>query len=147
MINAYTIFAKKIFMPQAMALDFGIKRTGIAVSDDLKMIASGLQTVKTQELMNFLKSYLSSNNVDVIVIGQPKHVDGQLMALERNILWLIEDIKKEFPLLNVERIDERYSSKIASQAISKSRLSKKRKQNKGLIDEVSATLILQDYLN
>ncbi len=144
---AYTIFAKKIhLMAKAMALDFGIKRTGIAVSDDLKMIASGLQTVKTSELMNFLKSYLSTHEVDVLVIGQPKHVDGELMALERNILWLIEDIKKEFPSLKIERIDERYSSKMASQAISQSHLSKKRKQNKGLIDELSATLILQDYL-
>ena len=133
-------------MPQAMALDFGIKRTGIAVSDDLKMIASGLKTVETSELMNFIKSYLSSNQVDTLVIGQPKHIDGQLMALERNILWLIEDIKKEFPILNIVRIDERFSSKMASQVISKSQLNKKKKQNKGLIDEVSATLILQDYL-
>lgn len=130
-----------------MALDFGIKRTGVAVSDDLKMIASGLKTVKTPELMSFLKLYLSKHDIDVLVIGQPKHVDGQLMALERNILWLIEDIKKEFPGLKIERIDERYSSKIASQAITQGRLSKKRKQNKGLIDEVSATLLLQDYLN
>jgi putative Holliday junction resolvase len=144
---AYTIFVKKLIMAQAMALDFGIKRTGIAVSDDLKIIASGLRTVDTSELMNFLKIYFSKQEVDVLVIGQPKHVDGQLMALERNILWLIEDIQKEFPRLKITRIDERYSSKIASQAISQSRLSKKRKQSKGLIDEVSATLILQDYLN
>jgi putative Holliday junction resolvase len=133
-------------MPQAMALDFGIKRTGIAVSDDMKIIASGLKTVNTPELMDFLKSYFSSHEVDVLVVGQPKHVDGQLMALEKNILWLIEDIKQEFPKLNIARIDERYSSKMASQAIAQSRLSKKRKQNKGLIDEVSATFILQDYL-
>lgn len=134
-------------MPQAMALDFGIKRTGIAVSDDMKIIASGLKTVETPKLMDFLKSYFSKNVVDVLVIGQPTHIDGQLMALERNINWLIEDIEKEFPNLNIVRIDERYTSKMASQAIAQSRLSKKKKQNKGLIDEVSATLILQDYLN
>jgi putative Holliday junction resolvase len=128
-------------MAQAMALDFGIKRTGIAVSDDLKMIASGLQTVNTLELMEFLKDYFLKHDVDVLVVGQPKHVDGQLMALERNILWLIEDIQREFPQLQIVRIDERYSSKLASQVISQSRMSKKRKQNK------SATLILQDYLN
>ncbi len=134
-------------MPQTMALDFGLKRTGIAVTDDLKIIASGLQTVETKVLMDFLKSYFLKHEVDELVIGQPKHVDGQLMALERNILWLIEDIKKEFPKLKIIRIDERYSSKIASQAIAQSNLKKKQKQSKGLIDEISATLILQDYLN
>lgn len=134
-------------MPQAMALDFGLKRTGIAVTDDLKMIASGLKTVETQKLMDFLKTYITSHQVDDVVIGQPKHVDGQLMALERNILWFIEDLKKEFPKLNIIRIDERYSSKMASQSIAQSHINKKRKRDKALIDEVSATLILQDYLN
>ena len=133
-------------MPQTMALDFGLKRTGVAVTDDLKIIASGLKTVETKVLMDFLKSYLSEFQVDEMVIGQPKHVDGQLMALERNILWFIEDLKKEFPTLKIVRIDERYSSKMASQAIALSGLKKKRKQSKGLIDEISATLILQDYL-
>lgn len=134
-------------MPQAMALDFGLKRTGIAVTDDLKMIASGLKTVETKVLMNFLKIYFSDHEVDELVIGQPKHVDGQLMALERNILWFIEDLKKEFPHLKIIRIDERYTSKMASQAIALSGLKNKKKQSKALIDEISATLILQDYLN
>lgn len=134
-------------MPQAMALDFGMKRTGVAVTDDLKMIASGLKTVETKALMNFLKTYFSNFEVDELVIGQPKHVDGQLMALERNILWFIEDLKKEFPHLRIIRIDERYTSKMASQAIALSGLKNKRKQSKALIDEISATLILQDYLN
>lgn len=134
-------------MPKIMALDFGLKRTGIAVTDDLKIIASGLKTIDTKILMDFLKSYFSEHDVDELVIGQPKHVDGQLMALERNILWLIEDIQKEFPTLKIIRIDERYSSKIASQAIAQSGLKKKKKRSKGLIDEISATLILQDYIN
>jgi putative Holliday junction resolvase len=134
-------------MAQVIALDFGLKRTGIAVSDDLKMIASGLQTVETPKLMDFLKDYLSKNEVDSMVIGQPMHVDGQLMALERNILWLIEDLQKEFSDIKILRIDERFSSKMASQAISQSHLKRKQKQSKGLIDKVSATLILQDYLN
>lgn len=134
-------------MPQAMALDFGLKRTGIAVTDDLKMIASGLKTVETKALMNFLKTYFSNFEVDELVIGQPKHVDGQLMALERNILWFIEDLEKEFPHLKIIRIDERYTSKMASQAIALSGLKNKKKQSKALIDEISATLILQDYLN
>ncbi|MGX1024050.1 Holliday junction resolvase RuvX [Flavobacterium sp. CS20] len=134
-------------MPKVMALDFGLKRTGIAVTDDLKMMAFGLKAVETKSLMDFLKTYVSKNQVDEIVIGQPKHVDGQLMALERNILWLIEDIKKDFPKLKIIRIDERYSSKMASQAIAQSGLKNKKKRSKGLIDEISATLILQDYLN
>jgi len=133
-------------MPQIMALDFGLKRTGVAVTDDLKMIASGLKTVETKSLMDFLKNYINEYNVDELVIGQPKHIDGQLMALERNILWLIEDIKVEFPKLKIIRIDERYSSKMASQAIAQSGLKNKQKRSKGLIDEISATLILQDYL-
>jgi putative Holliday junction resolvase len=134
-------------MAQVMALDFGIKRTGIAVSDDLKMIASGLETVETIKLMDYLKAYFLEHKVDSLVIGQPMHVDGQLMALERNILWLIEDIQEAFPNLGIERIDERFSSKLASQAISKSHLKQKQKRSKGLIDKVSATLILQDFLN
>lgn len=134
-------------MAQVMALDFGIKRTGIAVSDDLKMIASGLDTLATSKLMDFLKIYFTKHEVDSLVIGQPMHVDGELMALERNILWLIEDLKKEFPDVKIIRIDERFTSKLASQAISKSHLRRKQKQSKGLIDKVSATLILQDYLN
>lgn len=134
-------------MAKVMALDFGIKRTGIAVSDDLKMIASGLDTIETPKLMEFLKAYFSNYNVDQLVVGQPLHADGQVMALERNILWLIEDLKKEFPSLEIIRRDERYTSKLASQTISKSHLKRKQKQKKGLIDIISATLILQDYLN
>lgn len=134
-------------MPQTIAIDFGIKRTGIAVTDDLKLIASGLKTVQTKELMDFLIQYIKANSVDEIVIGQPRHVDGNLMALERNILWFIEDLKAKIPEMRIKRIDERFSSKMASQHIADSRLKKKKRQSKGLIDEVSATIILQDYLN
>ncbi len=134
-------------MAQSMALDFGIKRTGIAVTDDMKMIASGLKTVETKDLMAFMKHYFNQHKVDEIVIGQPKHVDGTLMTLERNILFFIEDFKTLFPDIKVHRIDERFTSKMASQHISKSSLKKKSKQQKGLIDEISATLLLQDFLN
>jgi len=134
-------------MPQTLALDFGIKRTGIAVTDDLKLIASGLKTVPTAELMDFLIQYTKDNDVDEIIVGQPKHVDGNLMALERNILWFIEDLQQNVTGLKVKRIDERFSSKMASQHITNSQLKKKKKQSKGLIDEISATILLQDYLN
>ena len=134
-------------MAQSMALDFGIKRTGIAVTDDMKLIASGLKTVETKELMAYLKDYFQQYKVDEVIIGQPKHVDGKLMNLERNILFFIDDFKTLFPNIKVHRIDERFTSKIASKHISKYQNKKKQKQQKGLIDEVSATLLLQDFLN
>ena len=133
-------------MPQALALDFGIKRTGIAVTDDMKMIASGLKTIDTIDLMPFLKDYISKNKVDVIVIGEPKHIDGNPMALEKNIGFLVQDLKKFFPAIKIERIDERFTSKMAFQTMIDSGLSQKKRRNKALIDEVSATIILQNYL-
>lgn len=133
-------------MAQALALDFGIKRTGIAVTDDMKMIASGLKTVETKDLMPFLKNYINKNKVDVIVIGEPKHIDGNPMALEKNIGFLVEDLKKIFPSIKIERIDERFTSKMAFQTMIDSGLSQKKRRNKALIDEVSATIILQNYL-
>lgn len=135
-----------ISMAQALALDFGIKRTGIAVTDDMKMIASGLKTVETKELMPFLKDYIHKNKVDVIVIGEPKHIDGNPMALEKNIGFLVEDLNKIFPSIKIERIDERFTSKMAFQTMIDSGLSQKKRRNKALIDEVSATIILQNYL-
>ncbi|MGO1730032.1 MAG: Holliday junction resolvase RuvX [Flavobacteriaceae bacterium] len=133
-------------MAQALALDFGIKRTGIAVTDNMKMIASGLKTVETKELMPFLKEYINKNKVDVIVIGEPKHIDGNPMALEKNIGFLVEDLNKIFPSIKIERIDERFTSKMAFQTMIDSGLSQKKRRNKALIDEVSATIILQNYL-
>ncbi|MGO1752447.1 MAG: Holliday junction resolvase RuvX [Psychroflexus sp.] len=133
-------------MAQALALDFGIKRTGIAVTDEMKMIASGLKTVDTIELMVFLEDYIGSHKVDVIVIGEPKHIDGNPMALEKNIGFLVEDLKKNFPQMKIERIDERFTSKMAFQTMIDSGLGQKKRRNKALIDEVSATIILQNYL-
>lgn len=133
-------------MAQALALDFGIKRTGIAVTDEMKMIASGLKTVETKELMPFLEDYIGSHKVDIIVIGEPKHIDGNPMALEKNIGFLVEDLKKKFPQIKIERIDERFTSKMAFQTMIDSGLSQKKRRNKALIDEVSATIILQNYL-
>lgn len=133
-------------MPKAIALDFGIKRTGIAASDDLKMIASGLTTVNTIDLMTFLEKYLSDNKVDIVVIGEPKHVDGNAMSLEKNIGFFIEDFQLKFPEISIKRIDERFTSKMAFQAMIDSGLSKKKRKNKALVDEISATIILQNYL-
>ena len=131
---------------KVIALDFGIKRTGIAISDEMKIIASGLRTVETRNLMQELKKIIEEDSVDTLVVGQPKHVDGKPMQLEKNILYFIEDVQALFPTLIIKRIDERFTSKMAFQTMIDSGLKKKQRQNKGLVDEISATIILQNYL-
>ena len=131
---------------KVIALDFGIKRTGIAISDEMKIIASGLRTVETRKLMQELKKIIEEESVDTLVVGQPKHVDGKPMQLEKNILYFIEDVQALFPTLIIKRIDERFTSKLAFQTMIDSGLKKKQRQNKGLVDEISATIILQNYL-
>ncbi|AFU67651.1 Holliday junction resolvase, putative [Psychroflexus torquis ATCC 700755] len=131
---------------KVIALDFGMKRTGIAISDEMKMIASGLRTVETRNLMQELKKIIEEESVDTLVVGQPKHIDGKPMQLEKNILYFIEDVQALFPSLVIKRIDERFTSKMAFQTMIDSGLKKKQRQNKGLVDEISATIILQNYL-
>lgn len=131
---------------KVIALDFGMKRTGIAISDEMKMIASGLRTVETRNLMQELKKIIKEESVDTLVVGQPKHIDGKPMQLEKNILYFIEDVQALFPSLVIKRIDERFTSKMAFQTMIDSGLKKKQRQNKGLVDEISATIILQNYL-
>ena len=132
---------------KVLALDFGMKRTGIAISDEMKMIASGLKTVDTRILMEELKSIISSEFVDTLVVGEPKFTDGKPMQLERNILFFIEDVQKLFPDLKIVRMDERFTSKMAFQTMIDSGLKKNKRKNKALIDEISATILLQNYLN
>ena len=131
---------------KVIALDFGMKRTGIAISDEMKMIASGLRTVETRKLMQELKKIIEEESIDTLVVGQPKHIDGKPMQLEKNILFFIEDVQALFPSLIIKRIDERFTSKMAFQTMIDSGLKKKQRQNKGLVDEISATIILQNYL-
>lgn len=131
---------------KVLALDFGLKRTGIAISDEMKMIASGLKTVDSRQLMEELKLLIPSEAIDTLVVGEPKFTDGSPMQLEKNILILIEDIQVIFPSLKIVRIDERFTSKMAFQTMIDSGLKKKKRQNKGLIDEISATILLQNYL-
>lgn len=133
-------------MGQILAIDYGKKRCGLAVTDDLQMIASGLETVDTTVLLEYLKKYFSQNRVEGIVVGQPVDLKGNMSEVETDILKFIEVFKKEFPMIVVERFDERFTSKIASYFISQSGKNKKQRQEKGLIDKVSATLILQQYL-
>ena len=133
-------------MGQILAVDFGKKRCGLAATDDLRIIASGLDTVETTTLMEFLKNYFSENSVDEVVIGLPTDLKGNMSEVEQDIQKFIEEFKNEFPEVLVVRFDERFTSKIASYFISQSGKNKKQRQEKGLIDKVSATLILQQYL-
>ena len=133
-------------MGQILAIDYGKKRCGLAANDDLKIIASGLETVETKDLMTYLQSYFTQNNVEGIVVGLPTDLKGVLSGIEVDIQGFIEEFKKNFPQVEIHRLDERFTSKIASYFISQSGKNKKQRQDKGLIDKISATLILQQYL-
>ena len=133
-------------MGQILAVDFGKKRCGLAATDDLRIIASGLDTVETSVLMEYLRKYFEKNTVDEVVIGLPTDLKGNMSEVEQDIQKFIEEFKSEFPEVSVVRFDERFTSKIASYLISQSGKNKKQRQEKGLIDKVSATLILQQYL-
>lgn len=138
------IFA--LAMGQILALDYGKKRCGLAATDDLQLIASGLETIDTPRLMDYLKNYFSLNKVDEIVIGLPTDLKGNINEIETDIQAFIQRLKELFPDKPIQRFDERFTSKMASYFISQSGKNKKQRQDKGLIDKVSATLILQQYL-
>ena len=133
-------------MGKALALDFGLKRTGLALSDESRIFAFGHSTVESKDLVSVLKLLIPNEKVSTIVLGKPKRLDNSLFVINQNIDLLIEALKKEFPSCEIVQIDERFTSKMASQVISQSGKSKKERQNKSLIDKVSATLILQSYL-
>lgn len=133
-------------MGQIMAIDYGKKRTGIAVTDDMQIIASGLDTVETARIFEFLKKYFSENQVESIVIGLPIDLRGNMSEVEADIQKFIKNFRKEYPQIPVSRLDERFTSKIASLYISQSAKTRKERQSKALIDKVSATLILQNFL-
>lgn len=133
-------------MPEIIAIDFGTKRTGIAATDPLQIVASGLTTIPTQEVIPFLLDYLKTHDVATCVLGQPKRHDGSFSEVEEEIKNFISALKKKIPSLKVERHDERFTSKMAFQTLLDSGIGKKKRQDKGLIDKISATLILQSYL-
>ncbi len=133
-------------MGRILAIDYGQKRTGIAVTDELQIIASGLATVNTDELISFLKDYIQKENVELFVIGEPKRLNNTASESEILIIPFLEQLSKEIPTIPVKRVDERFTSKMAFQTMIDSGLKKKQRQNKALIDEISATIILQSYL-
>lgn len=134
-------------MPRIVAIDYGIKRTGIAVTDELQIIASGLTTVPSETVIAFLKEYFSKENVAKVLIGEPKQMNGQPSESTVVIEQFVHKFSKEFPEMKVERVDERFTSKMAFQTMIDSGLKKKQRQNKALIDEIAATILLQDYLS
>jgi len=133
-------------MARIVAIDYGTKRTGIAVTDELQLIASGLTTVATKELLPFLKAYFHKENVELILVGEPKQMDNTPSESEVFIGKFLENLAKEIPSIPIKRVDERFTSKMAFQTMIDSGLNKKQRQNKALVDEISATIILQDYL-
>jgi len=136
-----------LILGRILALDYGVKRTGIAVTDELRLIASGLTTVPTQDLISFLKTYLESEKVDVFVVGEPKQMNNAPSESEPYIQAFLVALSKHFPEMPLERQDERFTSKMAFQSMLDSGLKKKKRRDKALVDEISATLILQSYLN
>ncbi|WP_392448524.1 Holliday junction resolvase RuvX [Capnocytophaga canis] len=134
-------------MYRILAIDYGVKRCGIAVTDPMQIIASGLTTVATNELLQFLKKYVNEENVREIIVGKPKRMNNKDSDIEALILNFIKNLTTEFPELTVLREDERFTSKMAFQTMIDSGMKKKQRQNKELIDEISATIILQSYLN
>ena len=133
-------------MGRILAIDYGTKRTGLAVTDEMQIIASGLTTVDTKELIDYLKHYSSSENVEKFVVGLPKQMDNTASESEFYIQKFLKKLVQNIPNIPIERVDERFTSKMAFQTMIDSGLKKKQRQNKALIDEISATLILQSYL-
>lgn len=134
-------------MARILAIDYGIKRTGLAVTDEMQIIASGLTTIPSETCISFLKDYFLKEKVEKVIVGEPKQMDGSPSESAIIIEKFIKIFRKEFPEMILERIDERFTSKMAFQTMIDSGLKKKQRQNKGLIDEIAATIMLQDYLN
>jgi putative Holliday junction resolvase len=133
-------------LARVLAIDFGKIRTGIAVTDELKIIASGLTTVNTSDLLSFLKEYTSKEKVELFLMGLPKQMDNSDSESEALILPFLKKIEKLFPQIPMKRIDERFTSKMAFQTMIDSGMKKKQRKNKAIVDEISATIILQSYL-
>ncbi len=133
-------------MGRILAIDYGEKRVGLAVTDPLKIIAGGLPTVETKNIFLFLKEYLSKEQVESIVIGDPKNLQNEEMDITSKVNLFVEQLRKNFPRITIHRVDERYTSKMATQTIAQSGLSKKNRRKKELVDKISAVIILQNFL-
>lgn len=133
-------------MARILAIDYGVKRTGIAVTDEMQLIASGLTTVETSLLFSFLTTYFTTEKVEKVIIGEPKQMNGLPSESAVYIDEFIRNFKKLYPAIPLVKVDERFTSKIAFKTMVDSGLNKKKRQNKALIDEIAATILLQDYI-
>ena len=134
-------------MGRILAFDYGTKRTGIAVTDPLQLIASGLKTVETSEILTFLRAYCNDEEVVLFVVGLPRQMNNLPSESEQFIKSFIRNLKRTFPEIPIKREDERFTSKMALQSMIDSGIKKKQRSNKAMVNEISATLILQSYLN
>ena len=143
LIHHYYIYT----MARILSVDYGKKRTGLAVTDPLQLIAGGLTTVATSELMNFLLDYIQNEKVELLVVGEPIQPNGQPSENLQRVRQFVAQWRKKCPEIPVEMYDERFTSVLAHQAMLQGGLKKQARQNKALVDEISATIILQDYLS
>ncbi len=134
-------------MGKVLAIDYGSKRTGIAITDALQIIASGLTTISTSCLDDFIADIVIKEEIDCFVVGNPKNLDGTDTNISPYVNSFVKRLQKLYPSKLIYQIDERFTSKIAKQSILESGVNRKKRQNKSLVDEVSATIILQDYLD
>lgn len=133
-------------MARILAIDYGLRRTGLAVTDPLKIIASALTTVESKGLIPFLRDYFSKEQVELIIIGEPKNWDDTDTHATPLVERAINELKKNFPGIPIQKVDERFTSKMASRAMIEMGLKKKKRQDKALVDQIAATIMLQDYL-
>ena len=133
-------------MGRILAIDYGNKRVGLAVTDDLQIIANGLTTIHSKDLFDYLRQYLSVEHVELIVIGKPMDLQNRPSDASKYIDPFIKQLRKQFPSIPVKRVDERFTSKMAMQTMIDAGLGKKARQNKALVDTISATIILQSYM-
>ena len=133
-------------MSRILAIDYGLKRTGLAVTDPFKIIATGLTTIDSKQLIPFLKNYFALEPVELIIIGEPKNLDDTDTHATALVGQCVKELVKNFPKIPILKVDERYTSKMAVQSMVQSGMKKKDRRNKALIDEISATIMLQEYL-
>ena len=133
-------------MARIMAIDYGLKRTGIAVTDPLQIIATGLTTVESPKLIVFLKEYMRTEAVELILMGEPKNWDDSDTHATPLVRAIVKRLLKEFPAVPLKMVDERFTSKLASRAMVEMGMKKKQRRNKALVDEIAATILLQEYL-
>jgi len=146
LLQTCSLIINYILLARILSIDFGLKRTGIAVTDPLQIIATGLTTIHSKELIPFLKDYFSREAVELILIGEPRNWDDSDTHATPLVAQCIKDLQKNFPSIPVKTVDERFTSKMAKDSMLEMGLKKKDRRNKALVDEIAATIMLQEYM-